>query len=75
VVQLLVPLETHPGKPPESSHQRRAQEKEMKEYMATLNAMLAHHCDNTFFDMKFGRNPFGTMLTTPLDMMLYLSPA
>ncbi len=43
--------------------------KEMKEYMATLDAMLAHHCDNAFFDMKFGHNPFGIMLTTPLDMM------
>jgi hypothetical protein len=41
----------------------------MKEYMATLDAMLAHHCDNAFFDMKFGHNPFGIMLTTPLDMM------
>ncbi len=25
---------------------RRAWEKEMKEYMATLDAMSAHHCDN-----------------------------
>jgi hypothetical protein len=37
--------------------------------MATLDAMLAHHCDNAFFDMKFGHNPFAITLTTPLDMM------
>jgi hypothetical protein len=41
----------------------------MKEYMATLDAMLAHHCDNAFFDIKFGHNPFGITLATPLDMM------
>jgi hypothetical protein len=41
----------------------------MKEYIATLDAMLAHHCDNAFFDIKFGHNPFGIMLATPLDMM------
>jgi hypothetical protein len=64
-----IPLETRPGKPPESRHQRRAQEKEMKKYMATLHAMLAHHCDNAFFDMKFGHNPFAITLATPLDMM------
>jgi hypothetical protein len=69
VAQLLVPLEKCPGKPPESCHQRRAWEKEMKEYMATLDAMSAHRCDNAFFDMKFGHNPFGITLTTPLDMM------
>jgi hypothetical protein len=69
VAQLLVPLETHPGKPPESHNQRRAQEKEMKEYMATLDAMSAHHCDNALFDIKFGHNPFGITLATPSDMM------
>jgi hypothetical protein len=69
VAQQLVPPETHPGKPPESCHQKRAQEKEMKEYMATLDAMLAHHCDNAFFDMKFSHNPFGITLATPSDMM------
>jgi hypothetical protein len=53
VAQLLVPPETRPGKPPESCHQRRAWEKEMKEYMATLDAMSAHHCDNAFFEIKF----------------------
>jgi hypothetical protein len=41
----------------------------MKEYMATLDAMSAHCCDNAFFDMKFGHNPFGIMLATPSDMM------
>jgi hypothetical protein len=41
----------------------------MKEYMATLDAMSAHRCDNAFFDIKFGHNPFGIMLATPLDMM------
>jgi hypothetical protein len=50
-------------------HQRRAQKKEMKEYMAALDAMLAHHCDNAFFDIKFSHNPFGIMLATPSDMM------
>jgi hypothetical protein len=69
VEQLSVPPETCPGKPPESRHQRRAQEKEMKEYMATLDAMSAHCCDNAFFFMKFGHNPFGIMLATPSDMM------
>jgi hypothetical protein len=69
VMQLSVPPETSPGKPPESHHERRAQEKEMKEYMATLDAMLAHHCDNAFFDIKFGHNPFGITLATPSDMM------
>jgi hypothetical protein len=69
VTQLSVPPETLPCKPPESNHQRRAWEKKMKEYMAALDAMLAHHCDNAFFDMKFGHNPFGIMLATPLDMM------
>jgi hypothetical protein len=41
----------------------------MKEYMATLDAMSAHRCDNAFFDIKFGHNPFGITLTTPSDMM------
>jgi hypothetical protein len=69
VAQLLVPPETHPGKPCESCHQSRAREKEMMEYMATLDAMLAHRCDNAFFDMKFSHNPCGIMLATPSDMM------
>jgi hypothetical protein len=63
VAQLLLPLETFPGKPPELHHQKRAQEKGKKEYMAALDAMLAHCCDNAFF------NPFGITLATPLDMM------
>jgi hypothetical protein len=37
--------------------------------MAALDAMSAHHCDNVFFDIKFGHNPFGITLATPLDMM------
>jgi hypothetical protein len=69
VTQLLVLPETSAGKLPESRHQRRAWEKEMKEYMATLDAMSAHHCDNAFFDIKFGHNPFGITLATPSDMM------
>jgi hypothetical protein len=67
VAQLFVPPETHQGKPPESRYQRRAREKQMKEYMAALDAMSAHHFDNAFFDMKFGHNPFGIMLATPSD--------
>jgi hypothetical protein len=69
VTQLSVPPESHPDEPTELPHQRRAWEKEMKEYMATLDAMLAHHYDNAFFDIKFGHNPFGITLTTPLHMM------
>jgi hypothetical protein len=69
VAQLSEPPETHPGKPQESYHQRRAREKEMKEYMAALDAMSAHHCDNAFFDIKFGHNPFGITLATPSGMM------
>jgi hypothetical protein len=56
VTQLLVPPESHPDKPAELPHQRRAREKEMKEYMAALDAMPAHRCDNAFFDIKFGHN-------------------
>jgi hypothetical protein len=41
----------------------------MKEYMGTLDAMAAHHCDNAFFDINFSHNSFGIMLTTPSDMM------
>jgi hypothetical protein len=69
VMQLSVPPETSPGEPPELHHQRRAQKKEMKEYMATLDAMSAHRCDNAFFDIKFGHKPFGITLATPSDMM------
>jgi hypothetical protein len=69
VTQLSVPPETSADELPESCHQRRAREKEMKEYMATLDAMSAHRCDNAFFDIKFGHTPFGIMLATPSDMM------
>jgi hypothetical protein len=41
----------------------------MKEYMAALDAMSAHRCDNVFFDIKFGHNPFGITLATPSDMI------
>jgi hypothetical protein len=69
VMQLSVPPETSADELPESRHHRRAWEKEMKEYMAALDAMSAHRCDNAFFDIKFGHNPFGIMLATPSDMM------
>jgi hypothetical protein len=69
VVKLLVPPDIHPGELPESHHQRKACEKEMKKYIASLDAMLAHHCDNAFFDLKFGHNPFGITLATPSKMM------
>jgi hypothetical protein len=46
VTQLSVPPETSADELPESCHQRRAWEKEMKGYMATLDAMSAHRCDN-----------------------------
>jgi hypothetical protein len=69
VMQLSVLPETSPGEPSELHHQRRAQEKDMKEYMAALDAMSAHRCDNAFFDIEFGHNPFGIMLATPSDMM------
>jgi hypothetical protein len=69
VTQLSVPPETSADELPESCHQRRAWKKEMKEYMATLDAMSAHRCDNMFFDIKFGHNPFGITLATPSDMM------
>jgi hypothetical protein len=69
VTQLSVLPETSAVELPESRHQRRAREQEMKENMAALVAMLAHHCDNAFFDIKFGHNPFGITLATPSDMM------
>jgi hypothetical protein len=74
VTQLSVPPETSADKLPESCHQRRAWEKEMKEYMAALDAMSAHRCDNAFVDIKFGHNPFGITLATPLDMMHLFKP-
>jgi hypothetical protein len=69
VMQLSLPPETCQGDQPELRHQRREQEKEMKEYMAALDAMSAHSCDNAFFDIKFGHNPFGITLATPSDKM------
>jgi hypothetical protein len=64
VRQLSVPPETSADELPESRHHRIAWEKEMKEYVATLDAMSAHRCDNSFFDIKFGHNPFGITLAT-----------
>jgi hypothetical protein len=46
----------------------------MKEYMAALDAMSAHRCDNAFVDIKFGHNPFGITLATPSDMMHLFEP-
>ncbi len=70
VAQLSVPPETRPDELPKSHHQRRVHEKGMKQYMATLDAMLAHCCDNAFFDVMFGHNPFGiTLGATPSDIM------
>jgi hypothetical protein len=69
VTQLSVPPETSADEFPESHHHRRAWETEMKEYMAALDAMSAHRCDNAFFNIKFGHNPFGITLATPSDMM------
>jgi hypothetical protein len=43
--------------------------KEWKEYLKALNGMSAHHCQNAFFDIRFGHNRFGIMLTKPSDMM------
>jgi hypothetical protein len=48
--------------------------KEKKEYLEALDGMSAHHCQNAFFDISFGHNPFGIMLAMPSDMMhLYKS--
>jgi hypothetical protein len=43
--------------------------KQRKQYLAALDGMLVHHCQNAFFDIWFGHNPFGIMLATPSDMM------
>jgi hypothetical protein len=43
--------------------------KERKEYLQALDGMSAHHCQNAFFHIWFGHNPFGIMLVTPSDMM------
>jgi hypothetical protein len=69
VMQLSVPPEKSAGELHESRHQKRAWEKEIKEYMAALDAMSAHCCDNAFLDIKFGHNPFAITLATPSDMM------
>jgi hypothetical protein len=55
--------------PNESNKNRTFHLKERKEYLAALDSMSAHHCQNAFFDMQFGHNPFGIMLAMPSDMM------
>jgi hypothetical protein len=48
--------------------------KQRKQYLAALDGMSAHHCQNAFFDIQFGHNPSGIMLAMPSDMMhLYKS--
>ena len=67
VVQLSTPPETSTG--PESYRQKLARQKEMKRYIAALDAMSTHRCNNAFFNLDFGYNPFGITLATPSDMM------
>jgi hypothetical protein len=56
--------------PPNATNKNRTLHlKERKEYLAALDGMSAHHCQNAFFDIWFGHNPFGIMLTMPSDMM------
>jgi hypothetical protein len=60
--------------PNETNKNRTLCLKERKQYLAALDSMLTHHCQNTFFDMQFGHNPFGIMLAMPSYMMhLYKS--
>jgi hypothetical protein len=63
VTKLLVPP------PNETNKNRTLCMKERKQYLAALDSMLAHHCQNVFFNIQFGHNPFGIMLATPSDMM------
>jgi hypothetical protein len=55
--------------PNETNKNRTLHLKGRKEYLAALESMLAHHCQNAFFDIQFGHNPFGIMLTTPSDLI------
>jgi hypothetical protein len=55
--------------PNESNKDRKSRLKSRKEYLEALNGMSAHHCDNAFFDVCFGHNPYSIMLATPSDMM------
>jgi hypothetical protein len=55
--------------PKETNKNRTLCLKERKEYLEALDGMSAHHCQNAFFNIRFGHNPFGIMLATPSDMM------
>ena len=55
--------------PNETNKNRMLCLKQRKEYLAALDSILAYHCQNAFFDIQFGHNPFGIMLATPSDMM------
>jgi hypothetical protein len=60
--------------PNETDKNRMLHLKQRKQYLAALDGMLVHHCQNAFFDIWFGHNPFGNMLAMPSDMMhLYKS--
>jgi hypothetical protein len=60
--------------PNETNKNRTLHLKERKEYLEALDGMSAHHCQNAFFDIQFGHNPFAIMLAMLSDMMhLYKS--
>jgi hypothetical protein len=62
--------------PNETNKNRMLCLKQRKQYLAALDGMSAHHCQNALFDIWFGHNPFGIMLAMPSDMMhLYKCPA
>ncbi len=63
VAELLVAI------PNEADKEGRICLKERKEHLQALNGMSAHHCQNAFFEIRLGHNPFGIMLATPSDMM------
>ena len=67
-VKLLTPPE-NTAELTETTRQKRAREKEMKQYIGALHDMSAHRCTNSFFEINFGYNPFGITLATPSDMM------
>jgi hypothetical protein len=53
----------------ETNKNRALHLKERKQCLTALDSMSAHHCQNAFFDICFGHNPFGIMLAMPSDMM------
>jgi hypothetical protein len=55
--------------PNETNKNRMLHLKQRKQYLAALDGMSVHHCQNTFFDIWFGHNPFGIMLAMLSDMM------